>query len=217
MRIFIICLIFLATLVASAPLSLLTGNAQEHDKKPYFIAFAWIKPDQQARYDEFLEAIKPVWARHKMQVVLRSQVVDTLIGSAQTSPPSEIAVLQVASQKDFRAYIKDPDYQALKQLRLESVDKMLVLEGHPRQIPKFEFIQSVPQFAVVVGDFSSPAPAPLLDIEISERGAIKAAIPPAFNAARSVALMALSYDDNPLAFLDNLAAESLAYVALKLD
>ncbi|NKB51159.1 MAG: hypothetical protein GKR97_02870 [Rhizobiaceae bacterium] len=126
-------------------------------------------------------------------------------------------MLEVVSRKDFHAYIADPDYQAIKQLRLDSVDKMLVLEGQVRQPPKSEFIQSIPQFAVIAGDFPPFEPQPLMDIGVSDRGAIKDPVPASFSAVQSVAVMALSYDDNPLSFLDNLGPQSLAYVVLKVE
>ncbi|NKB51160.1 MAG: hypothetical protein GKR97_02875 [Rhizobiaceae bacterium] len=87
MRKFIFYLFILITLLPTAQFSVQKGHAQERDEKLYFIAIAWIKPDQQARYDEFVQAIKPVWARHNMEVVFRSQVIDTMISPAHLTPP----------------------------------------------------------------------------------------------------------------------------------
>ncbi|MEP1264158.1 MAG: DUF1330 domain-containing protein [Rhizobiaceae bacterium] len=201
MRIFIICLIFFATL------------APAHSQAVYFVSLAWIKPDGQAQYEAFLEQVQPIWARHNMEVLTRTRVVDLLAGADQTIPPVEIAVLRAASQQDFRAYISDPQYQAIKALRLEAVDRMIVLEGAAKDEPQLNFIRSAPQFAVILGNSETPSMRPLLDIAVSLQGAIKGEVSPPFNTVVSVALLALSFDDNPLSFLEELGPQNQVYVA----
>ncbi len=200
-RIFIICLIFFATL----------GPVRA--EAVYFVSLAWIKAEQQQFYARFHQAVQPIWARHNMQVLTRTTVVDILAGPDTLIPPHEIAVLRVPSLEVFQAYISDPDYQTIKQERLQAVDQMFVLEGKTTRDPNWQYIQSAPQFAIILGEGEELSPLPLIEIDISQVGAIKGTPLQPYSDIKSVALYGLSYDDNPLSFLDQLKNDALVYVA----
>ena len=200
MRSFIFCLFLFATLMPAR------GEAV------YFVSFAWIKPDHLGQYEAFLRSVNPIWQRHKMKVLTRAKVVHVLAGDEQAQPPDEIALIQAASMEDFRSYIADPDFQSIKQMREDSVDQMLVLEGYVRREPKYDFIKSLPKLAFVIESFSSAQETALIDIGITVRGTIKGQLSPPLSESQFVTLYPLPLDDNPMSFLDALSDGAQVYV-----
>jgi hypothetical protein len=193
----------------------------------YFISLAQISEDKQAGYDAFIKAVTPVWNRYNMQVVLRSQVIDVItgngitgdgmMGDGQAEIPSEIAVLHVASRDEFNAYLKDPDYQAIKNLRAESVEVLAVLEGNAEEAHSSEFLKKASIFAVLLGTSYKPGSGTALDIAINGAGLIKGSPDHPFLAITSVQMFALSHDDNPLSFLADDSADTNILIAQRLQ
>lgn len=93
-----------------------------------FVAIATGKTEKQAAYEKFLSNVQPIWKRHGMRLVIRASI-DERTNTGFT----DIALIEAGSRESFKAYLSDPNYQALAPTRLEAVDTLVVLEG-PRAI-----------------------------------------------------------------------------------
>lgn len=94
----------------------------------HFIALAQIAPGGAASYNRFLKRVDPIWKRHGMTVVSRFSGSGAL-GAQDGTCPYDVAVLHVRSRAGFNAYLRDPDYRAIRAMRLNALDMLLIFDG----------------------------------------------------------------------------------------
>lgn len=194
-------------LILAALLSGLCAAATAQAQNLHFISVAWIPPEKQEQYDSFSQSVAPIWARHGMKALLRAKVVGALAGDQQGQEvdlPSEVAVLSVASRQDFENYIADPEYRAIRTQRTESVRQMIVLEGTPTDDTDNPIFATAPQFAMtfVESNQSAEVAMPVFKMQVELAGSIKGTVPGPFDSRPQISLFALSYDDNPMNFVE---------------
>ncbi|MEE9314870.1 MAG: hypothetical protein V3V02_09490 [Rhizobiaceae bacterium] len=174
----------------------------------YFISVATISKGKQTQYDSFLKAVSPIWKKHKMQVLLRSRIVDmTAVGGVQDHP-HEIGVLRAASRADFKAYLSDVAYQKIKGQRLEAVDTFVVLEGVATQTAALKYLKNVPMAAIVLSTGQAKPSKVSLTIKVQLVGQVKGPISSFLKSVTAVQVHAVSYDDNPMGYMpDNKSSD----------
>lgn len=198
-------------------LGVLISTVPASGQSLYFISLAWIKPDGQAHYDRFLQQVTPIWNRHGMRVIARGRVLDQISQDASTVTPSEIAVLRIDDAADFDAYIADPDYQAIRRLRQDAVERMLVLEGTRGDDQQPPNLNAVPLFALWLARKNLTAPEPPVRLNIRLAAAIKGQVPAFFTGFSQASLLPMSFDDNPMGFLEAQGSEDVTFILEQLN
>ncbi|MCJ8310196.1 MAG: DUF1330 domain-containing protein [Rhizobiaceae bacterium] len=180
----------------------------------HFISVAWIPAEKQAQYDAFSRQVIPIWQRHGMTPLLRAKVIGALAAEEGTKLPTEIAILRVASRQDFENYIADPDYRAIRKLRTDAVEQMIVLEGTPALTTDNPILATAPQFAMTF-DLNEEADGTsnlVFDMPVTLVGSIKGEASLLFNAKPHIGLFALSYDDNPMSFVSGAESNNPVFI-----
>jgi len=106
----------------------------------YFLAIAQVSQDRgggdaSGTYRAFLQRIRPVWRRHGMTLLAHGPVIigsgsDAASGSSSyVASGTVVSLLRIESRARFRAYLKDPDYERLRPLRLTAVDRLSIVEA----------------------------------------------------------------------------------------
>ena len=167
----------------------------------YFVSVAWVSPERQIQYNDFMRQVVPIWERHGMKVLVRGRVLGALVDTAATPLPTEIALLQIESRQQFNNYIADPDYRKIREIRTEPLESMIVLEGTDSDMTDLSRLRTAPQLAVLFGPAAPSSEQPDLSLSISDIGAIKGKVPDPFATTANIGLFALSFDDNPMSFL----------------
>ena len=180
----------------------------------HFISVAWIPAEKQAKYDAFSRQVMPIWQRHGMTPLLRAKVIGALAAVEGTKLPTEIAILRVASRQDFENYIADPDYRAIRKLRTDAVEQMIVLEGTPVLTTDNPILATAPQFVMTfdLNDEADGASNLVFDMQVTLAGSIKGEALPFFNAKPHIGFFALSYDDNPMSFVAGSDSNSPVFI-----
>lgn len=78
---------------------------------------------------EYIPGTWPILNKHKGEIVAVSLNVEALQGD----PPSGIIIVRFPSEEAVRAFVHDPDYQPLKQLRLT-----LTKDASAVMVPEFK-------------------------------------------------------------------------------
>lgn len=166
----------------------------------YFVALAEIHPQGQAQYDEFLSKVAPIWQRHGMSLVRRYQTVEAIADDTNTRPPDEIALIAVASRKQFQNYLRDEDYLAIKQLRIEATSRFTVIEADLRDSAFLAYLGQNPMACLKFQSRVTTAHAGQSVFDVTLVGNVKGPPPTYLPAVKSISVQPVSFDDNPMDF-----------------
>jgi uncharacterized protein (DUF1330 family) len=162
----------------------------------YFVSLAKIKPNAHQDYERFLTGVAPIWRRHNMEVLLRIEVDSKNMIEEKAFVLDEVAVLKVRSQKDFFAYINDPDYQNIKANRINAVDFFAVMEGNEANLERLEQLKSAALTQVVFSKQHQRDPVDGIRIKINLAGQVKGNITNFLRSVRSIAMTKEPLDIN---------------------
>ena len=185
----------------------------------YFISLAHIAEGKEAQYSEFTDKIGPVWKRHGITVLLRTHVLSALISPEDSLTLDEISVLRINDREGFNAYLADPAYKRLNQTRLDALDRMVVLEATEVTSASAPSPQTTPLF-VFVFHRETVTRSPVFsaqELSVTARGPVKGQMDLPIHHSKQVTIIGLSYDDNPLSFLDDLPEQSEAFIAQRIE
>ncbi|WP_156798490.1 hypothetical protein [Ahrensia sp. R2A130] len=168
-----------------------------------FVALAQVKQGGQAGYDDFIKKVKPIWRANGMTVLARLRVVDLMVEPA-FPVPTEITVIHAETREGFNAYIGSDAYRQIKQLRLDAVDHLTVLEGNLSGRSGEAFLAKNPMAVVTLSGNASAGERSGLTIDVTLFGPVKGKRSPFLKEVRQVRVMPLGFDDNPT----NFAADS---------
>ncbi|MEM1316676.1 MAG: hypothetical protein AAGF29_00215 [Pseudomonadota bacterium] len=164
-----------------------------------FVALATIKPDGQTGYDEFIEKVTPIWNANGMRVLARLKVVDLMIDPAFPLP-TEIAVIHADTREGFNAYIASDAYAKIKDLRLNAVKHLTVLEGNLFDRSGEKFLANNPMAVVTMAGRRAVAPRSGMTVDVMLYGPVKGERSPFLEAVQRVHILPLGFDDNPTNF-----------------
>ena len=156
--------------------------------------------------------VTPIWTRHGMQVIAHTRVLDQIGPDAPPGHPSEIAVLRIDDAADFTAYIADPDYRAIRSLRQDAVERMIVLEGTRENDSPPLLLNTAPLFALWLSREAAVVPEPTNKLNIQLAGAIKGQVPALFDDIGHAHFIAMSFDDNPMGFLEAQGEKDMTFI-----
>lgn len=163
----------------------------------YFIAVGKTDPARAASYETFLAKVKPVWNRHGMHVVLRVKARYLMNAKAELTP-DDITVLRYESRAQFNAYLADPDYQAIKQLRLNALPHLAIMEAQDVRRDGLAYLAKTPM-ALVSFDLQKPvADSPAFTLGVDLIGPVQGQMAAAWKGVTHVRFAPLSFDDNPM-------------------
>lgn len=164
----------------------------------YFIAVGEVNTERAQDYETFLEKVAPVWGRHGMGLVLRAKTRFVL--EAQGEPvPTDIAVLRYESRAGFNAYLRDPDYEAIKDLRTGAMESLAIMEAQAGRMDGLKFIANTPMALVQFSGQPTELSAPAFVLKVDLVAPVKGDMAQGWRAVRQVHFMPLTFEDNPMA------------------
>lgn len=166
----------------------------------YFTYLASVKAEQNAVYEDFLTKVKPVWAAHRMTLLARAHLLSHGQEDMGDRGFSEIGLLKAETRQDFQNYLASSDYQAIKQLRLDAVDRFIVLDGEKATIDGANFLKRTPLIAAIFARTTNGPQDAHFQLQVDLAAPVKGRVGTFFSKVKSVSLIALSFDDNPMAF-----------------
>lgn len=102
----------------------LTPSAQQ-SKPVYFVVCVHIPdPDNRRDYDEYIRMVKPVVEKAGGRYLARSEKVSTMFGG---ECPDRVIIIEFESRSRLEACFSSAEYQAIKQLRENSVSSLALI------------------------------------------------------------------------------------------
>ncbi|MEE9374718.1 MAG: DUF1330 domain-containing protein [Rhizobiaceae bacterium] len=167
----------------------------------YFVSVATLAHDKREQYEEFLQKVAPLWRKHNMKILIRARIVEAVAVGDISDAPHEIGILEVASRKDFQAYLADADYQLIKQQRSDAMENFVVLEGVASQLGALKYLSKTPMAAIVLSTKHIKPSKVSLSLSIQLAGQVKGPVSNFLKKMNSIQVHALSFDDNPMGYM----------------
>ena len=180
-----------------------TVASQPRAEALYFTYLTKISSGQQQTFERFLNEVQPIWDRHEMTVLARARIVDAYGTLGDGFAPTEFGLLRAANRNAFNAYLSDPDYESIKELRTNSAEYFFVLESVGSAEDGPDFLKKTPLVALVLGTESKRREQANVALKINLAAAVKGTVPASLLTPGHLRFHAVSYDDNPTAFFSD--------------
>ncbi len=96
----------------------------------YYTQLIFIKPGQESIFHDFEDNVLPLLNNHNAELIYRVRPTkESFIASSQELP-YEIHLVAFDSLEDFEHYKNDPQRIAFLDLKNNSVEKIILIEGH---------------------------------------------------------------------------------------
>ncbi|HZY39858.1 MAG TPA: hypothetical protein VFE53_24555 [Mucilaginibacter sp.] len=95
----------------------------------YYTQLIFVKPGKEAEFNSFEEKVLPLLNDHQGELIYRIRPArESFIANPQESP-YEIHLVSFESRAGFDSYASDPRRQAFLDLKNNSVEKIILIEG----------------------------------------------------------------------------------------
>ena len=96
----------------------------------YYTQLIYLKEGKEEVFHRFEDHVLPLLGKHHGELVLRwRKAAQGVIGSSADTP-YEVHLVSFRSKEDFISYANDDERRAYLSLREESIEKVLLIEGH---------------------------------------------------------------------------------------
>ncbi len=95
----------------------------------YYTQLIFIKPGREQEFHAFEEKVLPLLKSHNAELVYRIRPNEKAFVEASAELPYEIHLVSFGSKDDFKAYAANPKRLAFIEMKNNSVEKMILIEG----------------------------------------------------------------------------------------
>lgn len=96
----------------------------------YYTQFIYIKPGREEQFHLFEEKVLPLLARYNGSLLYRVRPGRGAVVETSVEYPYEVHLVAFESKEDFMAYANDDERKKYLALKNESVEKVILIEGH---------------------------------------------------------------------------------------
>ncbi|WP_019987017.1 hypothetical protein [Rudanella lutea] len=97
----------------------------------YYTQVIYIQEGKESTFHTFEDNVLPLIERHNGELLYRVRPDATAVVATRMGYPYEIHLVSFPSKADFERYRDDPERQQYLSLKVESVEKAILWEGHP--------------------------------------------------------------------------------------
>lgn len=105
-----------------------TGTNQ-HTFMLYYTQLIFIKPGKEDTFNRFEDQVLPLLPKHHGALLYRVRPAATSVLTTQIGIPYELHLVSFPSRTEFETYRDDPERQHFLQLKDQSIEKALLIEG----------------------------------------------------------------------------------------
>ena len=96
----------------------------------YYTQIIFIKDGQEDAFHSFEDKVLPLLQRHNGELIYRVRPDESAVIASAFGHPYEIHLVSFMDRKSFEDYRDDPERLQHMQLKNESVDRVILIEGH---------------------------------------------------------------------------------------
>ncbi len=95
----------------------------------YYTQLIFIKPGCEQEFHAFEDKVLPLLKNHNAELVYRIRPNESAFVEASAELPYEIHLVTFNSKDDFKDYAADPNRLAFMEMKNNSVEKIILIEG----------------------------------------------------------------------------------------
>jgi antibiotic biosynthesis monooxygenase (ABM) superfamily enzyme len=95
----------------------------------YYTQLIFIKPGCENEFHAFEDKVLPLLKSHNGELVYRLRPAESAYVEASAELPYEIHIVTFGDKADFQKYATDPRRQAFMEMKNNSVEKIILIEG----------------------------------------------------------------------------------------
>ncbi|MFC5410260.1 DUF1330 domain-containing protein [Larkinella bovis] len=95
----------------------------------YYTQILFVKPGQETVFHSFEDQVLPLLARYNGELVYRVRPSESAVVTTTFGYPYEIHLVTFPAKADFEAYRDDPQRLQFIDLKNQSIDRVLLIEG----------------------------------------------------------------------------------------
>ena len=95
----------------------------------YYTQLIFIKPGREQEFHAFEDKVLPLLKNHNAELVYRIRPAANAFVEANAELPYEIHMVTFGSKDDFNAYSADPKRLEFMDMKQNSVEKIILIEG----------------------------------------------------------------------------------------
>jgi hypothetical protein len=95
----------------------------------YYTQLIFIKTGCEKEFHAFEDNVLPLLQNHNAELVYRIRPAENAFVAANAELPYEIHIVTFVSKEDFKGYAADPKRLQFMEMKNNSVDKIILIEG----------------------------------------------------------------------------------------
>jgi len=95
----------------------------------YYTQLIFIKPGREQEFHAFEDKVLPLLKNHNAELVYRVRPTANTFVEANAELPYEIHIVSFGSKDDFKGYAADPKRLEFMEMKNNSVEKIILIEG----------------------------------------------------------------------------------------
>jgi hypothetical protein len=95
----------------------------------YYTQLIFIKPGREQEFHAFEDKVLPLLKSHNGELVYRLRPAESTYVEANAELPYEIHIVTFGDKADFKQYAADPRRLAFMEMKNNSVEKIILIEG----------------------------------------------------------------------------------------
>ena len=95
----------------------------------YYTQILFLKPGQETVFHNFEDQVLPLLQRYQGELIYRVRPAESAVIATAMGYPYEIHLVTFPTKADFEAYRDDPQRRQSMNLKDQSIDRILLIEG----------------------------------------------------------------------------------------
>ena len=95
----------------------------------YYTQIVFVNPGQETVFHAFEDQVLPLLQHHKGELIYRVRPPESSVIATTMGHPYEIHLVTFPTKADFEAYRDDPQRRQYMDLKNQSIDRALLIEG----------------------------------------------------------------------------------------